>query len=686
MRYLLALILIVPALAQQPAPPAKPDAQLPAATTPAPAATAPAPAATEGKTESPVPAPAENWLAGSIDFGYRWVSDAGNFQAYRSVVNLGEGPKLTGIDFTILDPKKRLFDRLDARAFGSGGDPYSTAHLNARKLGIYDFNFDYRNIAYFNALPSYSNPLAPKGFDEQAFDTRRRNTSFSLDLRPGKTIIPYLAFDRNSGYGHGIETWVQDSNDEFAVPTLLRDSTNNYRGGVRMEWCNCVHVTLEVGGTTFKDDDLASASGTNFGDRTTSLQGQTLVLNSLQQAYGIRGSSIYTKALATASPFHWLNLYGQFLYSEPKVDVHYTDLAKGNFALLSQLLFYSSQTDLGTGAANQPHTSANFGFELRPFRRLRIVESWMTDRYHDTASPVAGPPLTAVLSTSPPALTSLGLGFLDTPPNYTQVVNYNQQQTDVLFDLTSKLTLRGGYRYVWGDATVLAGQVSQSGTLASGQLSRNVGLAGLTFRPSQKLSVNLDYEGASSDRIYFRTSLNDYYKLRARARYQVAASLMLQANFQVLNNQNPAAAIQYDFESRDNSLAVYWTPAGGKRITLTGEYDRSSLSSNINYLGLFFSPAVSVYRENAHTASSAIDINLPGYAGLTPKFTAGGSLFISAGSRPSRYYQPLMRLSLPLQKHVYWNTEWKYYGYGEQFYLYEGFRAHVFMTGFRLTR
>jgi len=58
-----------------------------------------------------------------------------------------------------------------------------------------------------------------------------------------------------------------------------------------------------------------------------------------------------------------------------------------------------------------------------------------------------------------------------------------------------------------------------------------------------------------------------------------------------------------------------------------GEYDRSSLSSSINYLGLFLSPAVSYYRENAHTATSTIDIALPGYAGLTPKLTAGGSLF-----------------------------------------------------------
>ena len=30
---------------------------------------------------------------------------------------------------------------------------------------------------------------------------------------------------------------------------------------------------------------------------------------------------------------------------------------------------------------------------------------------------------------------------------------YNQVEFDVLFDVTSKLTLRGGYRYVWGDSS-----------------------------------------------------------------------------------------------------------------------------------------------------------------------------------------------------------------------------------------
>ena len=223
------------------------------------------------------------------------------------------------------------------------------------------------------------------------------------------------------------------------------------------------------------------------------------------------------------------------------------------------------------------------------------------------------------------------------------MVNYTQQQTDLYYDLTGKLTLRGGYRWLEGDSVVLPGRLSQPQSLLSGSLGRTVALAGATYRATGKLSINLDYEGASSDNIYFRTDLNDYHKARARARYQFSSALMVQANFQVLNNQNPASQIQYSFQSRDNAVAIFWTPKGGKRITFMGEYDRSTLRSTIDYLlPPFFTPSVSLYRDNAHTATSAVDVALPGLAGAKLEF--GGSLFVSSGSRASQYYQPLVRL------------------------------------------
>ena len=70
--------------------------------------------------------------------------------------------------------------------------------------------------------------------------------------------------------------------------------------------------------------------------------------------------------------------------------------------------------------------------------------------------------------------------------------------------------------------------------------------------------------------------------MRARARYQLAAKLSLQASFSLLNNQNPTPGINYNFLSRQNSLSVSWTPS--KRVSILGEYTRSTLYSNIGYL------------------------------------------------------------------------------------------------------
>src|ERR1700730_1483361 len=137
----------------------------------------PAPAATDAKTDaakenaSPVPS-VESWFTGSIDLGYRWRTDVGgSFDTYRSIVNLGSGPKLLGTEFTLTDPQHRAFDLVRVRAADWGDDPYSTFHLDASKTRLYDFSADYRNIAYFNFLPSYADPLLAGGIilSEQSF-------------------------------------------------------------------------------------------------------------------------------------------------------------------------------------------------------------------------------------------------------------------------------------------------------------------------------------------------------------------------------------------------------------------------------------------------------------------------------------------------------------------------------------
>ena len=268
------------------------------------------------------------------------------------------------------------------------------------------------------------------------------------------------------------------------------------------------------------------------------------------------------------------------------------------------------------------------------------------------------------------------------------VNNYNQQETDVFYDAPWHLTLRGGYRYVWGDANDAVLPPEGLASSVHGQLHRNVGIAGATYRPSQKLSVTGEFEGAWSSGVYFQTSLYNYRKVRAQARYQLLGSLSASGDFTWLNNHNPVSGITSNFLASQESLSLFWSPAGGKRFDFEGTYTRSTLWSDIDYLEPeTLQPVPSVYRENAHIASSLFNLNLPhGASTLVPKLTAGGSFFISSGSRPTSYYQPLVKLWVPLQKNINWFTEWRYYGYGEAFYLYEGFRTHTVTTGLRFSR
>ena len=637
-------------------------------------------AATPAATPSPVPS-TEPEITGWIDFGYRWRSSLnGSLETYRSVVDLGAGPKLFGADFTVLDPHKRVFDSLHVRASGWGGDPDALFHLDMEKSKLYRLDADFRDLAYFNNLPSYADPLLTRGImlDEQAFDTRRHVGAYSLELLPGNWLVPYLAYDRDANSGAGVMAFTQNSN-EYAVPTGLNDLTNLYRGGLRLE-LRRFHATIEEGGTTFSSSQslYQSPGAVNPGNLNTPVFGQTLDLASLAAAYGITGSSTYTKALFTANPLSWMDLYGQFLYSEPSSNVHYQETAAGNFYLPSEIVFYQSEQYLVSAAAKLPHTTGSVGTEIRPLKCLRVTESWLTDRMHDSGSS------SSVQTTVPTngAQTALTLAS-------SLASNYNQTETNLYFQVTDRLTLRGGYRYVWGEANdaILPQDGNLTGPLEQAKLRRNVGLGGVVYRPVKKLLLTAETEVASSGGVYFNTSLYDYQKVRTQARYQATGSLSVALDFTYLNNENPTPGINYNFRSQQEAASIFWAPNNGKVVTFQGSYSWASLRSDIFYLvPASLTQATSNYLEDAHTATMLATINLGHWGVVAPKLTAGGSLFISSGTHPTSYYQPTAKLWIPMSKHTQVFGEWWFYGYGEAFYPFEGFSTHLAAVGMRYTR
>lgn len=687
MRKLIAFVIAVPMalFGQEGAPPQKvPMPSQQSGQKPEPSKPEEAKPAEGAKAEQPPAPAAEKWLTGEVDFGNRWLLNRqGDVNTYRSVVNLGEGPKLFAANLTLNNlGKSKWFDRIDFRMNSWGGEPYNTAAVDARREGLYRFTFNYRNIAYYNFLPSFADPLRESRgifLDERSFDQFFRMSDFQLDLFPGRRIIPYVAYSRNGQRGSGISTLVLSSN-EYPVNNRISNRADNYRGGVRFEF-NRWHVTLEQGAINFADDETTfwnPNGGPNFGNLAGSpFLGNTLTLAQGDQAYHIRSDAKYTRGLFTANPFSWLDVYGQFLYSQIHSTSDFSQRNQGTFFNLATFGFYSSQFQTLAAQAKQPHPGGSVGVVLRPFRRFRVFESYMTDRLHNVG--------TALLANT---ILTGGVPTTSQVRDFDRVVmTYNRQELNLLYDLSNNITLRGGWKYEWGDVSAPAALVIESLGTETAKLKRHVGLAGVNFRWRQKVTANLDYEGSPGDRAYFRTSVNEYQRARMRARWQALPSLSFGAVFVVFRNQNPNPDIKYDYLMRDNSVNVNWTPGGGKRFSFLADYSRSTLHSDILYrIPQTFGIDTSRYRDNAHTATSLVDIGLPGAKSVQPKLTFGGSLFKSSGSRPTQYYQPMGRFSLPLGEHVRWYAEWRWYAMSQDFafYRFEGFRSNQFVTGFRL--
>jgi hypothetical protein len=248
--------------------------------------------------------------------------------------------------------------------------------------------------------------------------------------------------------------------------------------------------------------------------------------------------------------------------------------------------------------------------------------------------------------------------------------------------VTRKITLRGGYRYVWGNASDVILPIAELAGLEQGKIRRTVWIAGLAWRPVENAWVNIDFEEGSSGSTYFRTSLYNYQKATARGRYRLSSALSLSASASILNNRDPMPGVNYSFLAHQESASFQYTPGGGKFWSFEGGYTRSTVYSNINYLDPEFLIAeTSLYRDNAHTINALFNLTL-----RKTKLSFGGSAFLSSGSNPTTFYQPTAKLSVAIRKNLSWISEWRYYGFDQSFYLYQGFRTEMVTTGVRITR
>ncbi len=321
-------------------------------------------------------------------------------------------------------------------------------------------------------------------------------------------------------------------------------------------------------------------------------------------------------------------------------------------------------------AAAQPHMTGNAGFELRPHHRVRVIES-----IHDRPAAHGGA-VDSITGTPPPQQT-VGIDRLN--------MNYNQNIVEVLFDVTKRLTLRGGDKYMWGDSLVRAPELASDLRLYdTGNLSINAALAGFTYRITSKFSLYGDAEIARGSSVYFATSLRNYNRATIRGTYNLRESLQFTFNYVYFNNDNPSAEHDFQFEGQTGTIGVQWSPRKSKYFRIVGEYARVNYWTNTTYyVPQTLQLATSAYNEVGNSANALVDVRFWNSA-RAPRLAFGGALWYSSGTRSSQYYQPMARFTAPIVRHVDVNAEWRWYSLAEPQFAYEDFHQNQALVSIRL--
>jgi hypothetical protein len=607
----------------------------------------------------------------SLDFGNRWKAGfSGNEDLYRSQLDLGEGPKLFSGVFSIFAPNNsnRFFDRLELRMNSWGGEPYNTARVRAVKAGIYELRFDYQNVAYFNSVPFFANPLFEQGNleSQHQFDISQRFARVELTLRPGKRVSPFVAYQRTSRQGPALTTLRTDGN-EFLTRLDVDTHSDDLNFGVNFT-ASQFSLRLEQGFRWYRDTSPFLAPGFQEGNSSRPVFGRDIVLNNYAGQNDVEGTIPFSTAVGVYHPFDSLLLRGKVSYSMGDVNSNFSDAIDGTFFSFPLQAFYQGQEKQALGRAKRPNLFGDFSVTWQPFKRFRILESLNIRRSHVSGSaqienaflnvdPLFQPGIIPRLETS---------SLLDTFLSR----NLTIQELQGVFYLSPRFSVRAGHRF----------EHKEVGLSEDFAYDRNVLILGTAYEFSARSTIALEYELGRTDQPIFRTDVVDFDRLRLRGRFHPFDSLQLSGSVTLFDNNNDIPEIDLTSRQRSYTLQFTYTPVA--RISISGAYERSELDSDLLFIiPQSFQPDRSIYAERSDYANLFVSLLLLRNARLDVGYSGSGTV----GNFPMNYHQPMARLEIPLGERFIAYGQWNYHDYKEKVSLLpQSYQTHLVVLGFRV--
>ncbi|HEY6987486.1 MAG TPA: hypothetical protein VH369_03830 [Bryobacteraceae bacterium] len=580
-------------------------------------------------------------IVNSFETGYRFLSQSGNQNKYRSDVNFGSGVRLLSsfVGLNSKDGHGGLFDEFVFSTQGLGGDPYESASLRVQKNRLYEYNLLWRKNDYFN--PGL---VTNGGQGQHLQDTSTTLQDNNFTLFPQSRVKFFLGYSRSTQDGAGMSTLPTSATDFVPVLTNVKQVQNEYRlGGEFRFW----GMTLNVlrGWQDFKDD---SSGQVNHG--TSPYWQVTLFRNS-----------------------QWIDVNGRFTYTA------------GRRAFITNQNAVGTQQQVFTfGDARRPVATGNATVSVFPTTKLSITNH--TSFYNIRTE---GDSTYVQLDNTTGRSDFLYYQFLG--------IRTFANDTDFDYKIKSWFDVNGGYEYS-NRRIAATSQFLQSSPLYSQTNELHAGKVGFRARPFSRFTVTVNAEFGRASRPFTPKSDSNYNLLTGRLDYRWK-TLQLSAWSQANYNDNSVLLSDYNSHSRTYAGSGSWSPV--KWFGLDASYSKLHLETlgGINFFAnnVLFANQISYYLSNLHvgTLSTRFSVRrFDFYVGYnrvqdagdgrdTPtQVVAGPDLpaFRAAQTFPLTFQSPQARVSVRISERLRWNAGYQYFGYHEDFSSSQNYLAHTGYT------
>ena len=611
----------------------------------------------------------------SFELGYRFNSDGGDTDMYRSTVNYSDGIRLLSSYLSIQsrDGHGSLFDQILLTTQGLGNDPYQAVMLRVEKNHWYRYDFSWRSVAYFNPALTISN-------GEELMNTVSRFQDHDLTLFPQSPIRFFLGYSRDTESGPSLSTieLFNSSGDEYPLFTNSNSQQNEYRLGAEARVLG-FRLNVMHGWEDFKQDTQQVLESASPGLTPDGLS----QLNSFLGTQPYHGTSPYWRVGLFREGKKWA-LNGRFSYVAGNRGFVLNESESGLNSVGSNIF----QQEYTYGNAQRPAATGNFTFSLFPASTVTITNQ--TSLYNIRMSGESyfeqytnGAAITPIL-----AFNYLGIRTL-------------ANSTDLQIRPRKWITVHAGYTYsdrfissVADASLITTGLVSMAPTSQTNVL--NEATLGIRIKPMKTLVISLDGNLGFTDRPIYPISEKDYHTLSARAEYR-RKSLRMAAYAKSDYDNNSDSLTSYASHSRQYGVNGSWIPL--EWFAIDAGYDRLHLDS-LGGISYFLNTTLvtgdeSYYVSNLHTATLSAHFSVRKRADISVGYshiqdvgdgraTAEGTstvtslpALLEAQTFPLRFLSPQARLSLRLTPKIRWNVGYQYYGYREQFATNQNYRANT---------